>query len=91
MIAWGLETFFNDKIFANGVRSTRVKTVQEYQKLVTQRDDYTRLFHEEVCFSAFADTGILTKLQVWNKHNFDGIIAPVQAVPQVPHGSVHIQ
>jgi hypothetical protein len=55
MIAWGLETFFDDKIFANVVRSARIKTVREYREFVTQRDDYNRLFQEEVCLLAFAN------------------------------------
>jgi hypothetical protein len=28
------------------------------------------------------------KLQVWEKYGLDGVIAPVQAIPQLPHGSV---
>jgi len=27
-----------------------------------------------------------SEIQVWEKHEFDSIIAPVQALPQLPHG-----
>lgn len=27
--------------------------------------------------------------QVWEKYGIDGIIAPVQAIPQLPHGYVY--
>ncbi|KAF8239357.1 amidase [Tricholoma matsutake] len=70
MAAWVLETYFGDKIFADSARSARVKTVGKYTELIAERNGFIRSFHE----------------QVWDKCNFDGIIAPVQAVPQLPHG-----
>jgi len=69
-LAWIVEHTFGDKLFANSMRMVRPKPVQEYTQLVAERDEFTRNFYEEV----------------WGKYGIDGIIAPVQAVPQLPHG-----
>ncbi|KAG5647829.1 hypothetical protein DXG03_007753 [Asterophora parasitica] len=68
--AWVLETVLGDSIFATSVRAAKVSTVREYTELVAQREDFIKFFRKEV----------------WDKHGFDGIIAPVQALPQLPHG-----
>ncbi|CAA7267413.1 unnamed protein product [Cyclocybe aegerita] len=70
LATWLMETLWGDKIFANTVRVTRAKTVTEYWKLLSEKGAYLRRFNEEV----------------WEKHGFDSIIAPVQALPQLPHG-----
>ncbi|KAG6869233.1 hypothetical protein C0993_009097 [Termitomyces sp. T159_Od127] len=70
--AWAIETVLGDKIFAQIVRTTRVRPMEEYTSLIAERDDFIKTFYHEV----------------WNKYGFDGIIAPVQAVPQLPHGYV---
>ncbi|PPQ63300.1 hypothetical protein CVT24_006745 [Panaeolus cyanescens] len=67
---WAIETFIGDKIFSDTMRYSRKKGVSEYWNLVAQKHEYTRKFYEKV----------------WDKYNFDGIIAPVQALPQLPHG-----
>lgn len=67
---WILETFLNDKMFADTIRATKSKNVSDYWKLISERDQYIRHFHETV----------------WEKYEFDSIIAPVQALPQLPHG-----
>ncbi|KAJ7756802.1 amidase [Mycena maculata] len=69
--AWCTETFFKDAKFASALRSTGVKPVREYLQWTVRRDKYNELFNSEV----------------WDKHALDGIIAPVQAMPQVPTGS----
>uniref|UniRef100_A0A8H7XRN7 amidase n=1 Tax=Psilocybe cubensis TaxID=181762 RepID=A0A8H7XRN7_PSICU len=68
--AWILETFVGDKIFAETIRASRAKTVAEYWKLIHQRNECVKKFYEAV----------------WKAHGFDSIIAPVQALPQLPHG-----
>jgi Asp-tRNA(Asn)/Glu-tRNA(Gln) amidotransferase A subunit family amidase len=67
---WVFETLMGDKHFANALRQVRVKSVNEFWKLTAERDDYILAWHKEV----------------WEKHKFDGIIAPVQALPQLLHG-----
>jgi len=88
--AWILETFFGDKIFADTVRSAKIRTVGEYTEIVAQRNEFIRSFHEQVCQVLETQKYALTNFQVWNKYGFDGIIAPVQALPQLPHGCVTI-
>ncbi|RDB20927.1 putative amidase PB8B6.03 [Hypsizygus marmoreus] len=68
--AWTLETFFSDRIFASTVRNAKVRSIGEYTDLVAAREDFIKTFHRHV----------------WDKHSLDGIIAPVQALPQLPHG-----
>lgn len=68
--AWVIETFFGDTMYANGIRSARVKTVTEYWHFTAKRDEFIRKFYDEV----------------WIKYGLDGIIAPTQALPQLRHG-----
>ncbi|KAF8817567.1 amidase [Phlegmacium glaucopus] len=68
--AWILETFWHDKLFADTVRIAKSKSVHDYWKLISEKNAYTKRFYETVL----------------DKHGFDSIIAPVQALPQVPHG-----
>lgn len=68
--AWIVETFLHDKIFADALRAAKNKTVREYWALAAERDRFVKNFDEEV----------------WDKFEIDGIIAPVQALPQLPHG-----
>jgi len=53
------------------VLSSGPKPVREFLQWTARRDKYDKMFYEEV----------------WTKHALDGIIAPVQAVPQVSTGS----
>ncbi|KAG6813163.1 hypothetical protein H0H92_013570 [Tricholoma furcatifolium] len=73
ILAWGMQSILGDAIFANNIRSTRVRTVAEYTALVAERNAFIKMFHTEV----------------WNKYGFDGVIAPVQAVPQLPNGGCY--
>ncbi|KAJ7470386.1 amidase [Mycena latifolia] len=68
--AWLVETFFKDFKFAHQIRSSGAKPVREFLQWTARRDKYISKFYTEV----------------WNKHALDGIIAPVQALPQVPTG-----
>jgi len=68
--AWIIEAFLGDKIFAETLRVTKSKSVSSYWKLIAAKDEYIRHFNETI----------------WEKHEFDSIIAPVQALPQLPHG-----
>jgi len=68
--SWVLETFMGDELFAEALRVTKAKSVTDYWKLISQKEQYVQRFYEEV----------------WNAQGFDSIIAPVQALPQLPHG-----
>ncbi|KAG5634768.1 hypothetical protein H0H81_000838 [Sphagnurus paluster] len=70
--AWMIEKIFKDVLFANTVRAAKMSDVEQYTEIVAKRDQFIKNFHEKV----------------WNKYNLDGIIAPVQAVPQLPHGTL---
>jgi len=69
--SWIISFFLKDEQFASAVNSTGVKSVREYLRWVARRDKYNAKFYEEV----------------WNKHQLDGIIAPVLAIPQLPTGA----
>ncbi|KAJ7105750.1 amidase [Mycena crocata] len=71
IVAWIVEKLFKDVKFAGTVRSTGAKPFREVLQWTARRNKYNRRFYEEV----------------WNKHALDGIIAPVQSVPQVPTGT----
>ncbi|KAF9453524.1 amidase signature enzyme [Macrolepiota fuliginosa MF-IS2] len=70
LLAWIVEHALGDEYFAEGLRVVRPKSVQEYTQLVAERDNFTSNFYKEV----------------WEKYGIDGIIAPVQPIPQLPHG-----
>ncbi|KAJ6606604.1 amidase [Mycena vulgaris] len=68
--AWLVETFFKDVKFASTLRSSGAKPVRQYFEWTARRQAYCKKFYDEV----------------WTKHALDGIIAPTQALPQVPTG-----
>ncbi|KAF8639100.1 hypothetical protein AX17_001743 [Amanita inopinata Kibby_2008] len=68
--SWIIDSMLGDKIFARVIRAACVKPMGEYMKLVAARDDYSKMIYE----------------QIWDKHELDGVISPVQAMPQLPHG-----
>ncbi|KAI0367051.1 amidase signature enzyme [Pilatotrama ljubarskyi] len=70
--AWVVGKLYKDEAMPGTIRAACGKSVEEYHKWVRQRDEYARMFYREV----------------WDKHGFDGIIAPALAMPGLPHGSV---
>ncbi|KAF8733457.1 hypothetical protein AX14_003820 [Amanita brunnescens Koide BX004] len=70
-MAWLLEKFAGDKIFAEVLRNACVKPMEKYMKLCEERNKYNKMFYDEV----------------YEKHELNCLIAPVQAMPQVPHGA----
>ncbi|KAG6821457.1 hypothetical protein H0H93_010181 [Arthromyces matolae] len=70
LAAWAIEATLGDKIFADVLRAARVRSTEEFYALVAEREMFIKKFHDEV----------------WRKYGFDGIIAPTQALPQLPHG-----
>ncbi|PSR72798.1 hypothetical protein PHLCEN_2v11295 [Hermanssonia centrifuga] len=70
--AWFIERSFDDRICANLLRASRKKSVDDFWRICSEAKEYARMFNQEV----------------WEKHQFDGIIAPVQAMPALPHESV---
>ncbi|TDL24037.1 amidase signature enzyme [Rickenella mellea] len=69
--AWAASTIIGDKIFGNLMRQSRTKSTFEFIDLISQKQQFRRKFYE----------------QIWAKHALDGIIAPVQATPALPHGA----
>ncbi|KAJ7180615.1 amidase [Mycena filopes] len=67
--AWFVTHVLKDVKFANSIRSGGSKSVREYLRWIERRNVYNTKFHEEV----------------WVKHSLDGIIAPVQSMPQLPN------
>ncbi|TBU30665.1 amidase signature domain-containing protein [Dichomitus squalens] len=70
-MAWMIGKLFKDDKLSGTVRAASCKSVQEFHNWVRQRDDYSRMFYREV----------------WDGHGFDGILAPVLALPALPHDS----
>ncbi|PFH48628.1 hypothetical protein AMATHDRAFT_64920 [Amanita thiersii Skay4041] len=68
--SWILSTVFGDPIFAGAAKQAYKKPMKEYMKFVEARNSYTKAFNEKV----------------WERYSLDAIIAPVQAIPQMPHG-----
>ncbi|KAH7868391.1 amidase signature domain-containing protein [Lentinula edodes] len=68
--AWVVERILGDKLFAKFIRASRIKTVSETNYWAEQRNKWNTMFYEKV----------------WNQYGLDGIICPVQAMPQIPHG-----
>lgn len=60
---------FYDPIFAHLLTQSRHKAVSEVYDYVAEKLEYERLYRK------FA----------WEENKFDAIIAPVQAIPAVPH------
>ncbi|KAJ7760504.1 amidase [Mycena metata] len=69
IVAWIVTYILKDVKFARSVRAGGTKPVREYLKWIHRRDSYNTKFYEEV----------------WVKHELDGIIAPVQSMPQLPN------
>lgn len=67
---WLMKYVIGDHVSIPIVAASRAKSVKEYWEWTAKRDDYRRLFYDEA----------------WTKQQFDGIIAPVQAMPSIPHG-----
>ncbi|TFK51759.1 amidase signature enzyme [Heliocybe sulcata] len=67
---WLLKYVIGDPASVPIVAASRPKTVKDYWEWTAKRDDYRKLFFDEV----------------WTKLQLDGIIAPVQAMPSIPHG-----
>lgn len=78
-----------DSMFTTLVRASKYSSVREFNDYAEQKKIYNKLFYEEVrncfCFIVGLINCFFTP-QVWDKMQFDGIIAPVQALPTLPHG-----
>ncbi|KAH6916170.1 amidase [Coprinopsis sp. MPI-PUGE-AT-0042] len=70
ILSWIVESIVGDKIFANVMRMAGVKGVGEYWSFAAKRDRFALEFQEKT----------------FKKLGLDGIICPVQALPQLPHG-----
>jgi len=68
-VSWIAATVVGDQTFAKTLDNARVKSVREYNNFVAKRDELRKRWYAEV----------------WSRNNLDGIIAPVQASPALPH------
>lgn len=71
LMCWAAQTFFGDRMFPRFFSQARTKSVIEFCDLIDRRNKVEEAWYQEV----------------WDKHEFDGIIAPVQALPVIPHGA----
>jgi hypothetical protein len=65
---------FYDPIFANLLTYSRLKSVQEFLHFIGEKKAFEHAWRNEV----------------WEDGGFDAIIAPVQALPAIPHQYVHL-
>ncbi|KAG9316056.1 amidase signature domain-containing protein [Chiua virens] len=70
LIAWAAKTFYGDQAFHDLFLLARSKSVAEFVEFADRRNKLIISWYREV----------------WDKYGFDGIIAPVQSLPTVPHG-----
>ncbi|EEB89173.1 hypothetical protein MPER_12757 [Moniliophthora perniciosa FA553] len=70
IIAWIVETIQGDPQFAGVLRSAGTKSFAEFSEFSVKRNEWIKMFYNKV----------------WHEHELDGIIAPVQSMPQIPHG-----
>ncbi|EJD42148.1 amidase signature enzyme [Auricularia subglabra TFB-10046 SS5] len=70
LVGWAVEKIFGDSYFRADIQSSRKRNAKELFALQAQRDDYMKMWYKEV----------------WDRHGFDGIIAPSQAIPAPQHG-----
>lgn len=72
---WIIQNVAGDSVFAGTFAASKRISVTEYWALNKKRDEYTRRWSE----------------QMWSEAlGLDGIICPVQAIPQLPHGYVDV-
>ncbi|KAJ3572368.1 hypothetical protein NP233_g3128 [Leucocoprinus birnbaumii] len=69
-LAWIIENVVGDSYFAVSLRNARPKPVHEYHSFIARRNAFTADIYKKV----------------WEKYDIDGLIGPVQAVPQLPNG-----
>ncbi|KAG1738410.1 amidase signature domain-containing protein [Suillus paluster] len=70
LVSWIANTFMGDALMSRFFSLSREKSVLEFTDLTDERNKVSAAWYEEV----------------WDKYSFDGIIAPVQALPVIPHG-----
>ncbi|KAJ8095263.1 hypothetical protein PM082_010486 [Marasmius tenuissimus] len=68
--AWVVENVLGDSRFVSILRAARSKTFGEWSDFSVKRNEFIQEFYDKV----------------WRKHELDGVIAPVQSLPQMPHG-----
>ncbi|PWN51892.1 amidase signature enzyme [Violaceomyces palustris] len=69
VLAFVASFLLRDWMLALTIKAMGRKSTKDYQKLVAKRDEFREKWHE----------------RVWKNLDLDGIIAPVQASPAVPH------
>ncbi|KAG2359185.1 amidase signature domain-containing protein [Suillus spraguei] len=72
LACWIAKTFLGDSLFPRFFSLAREKSVLEFTDFTDQRNKVAAAWYEQI--------------SVWDKYGFDGIIAPVQSLPVIPHG-----
>ncbi|OAX39499.1 amidase signature enzyme [Rhizopogon vinicolor AM-OR11-026] len=71
LVCWIVNSpFVGDSLFSSVFSLARVKSVFEFTTFTDKRNQVATAWYEEI----------------WDKYGFDGIIAPVQSLPALPHG-----
>lgn len=70
-MCFAAQTFLGDHMFPRFFSQARTKSVLEFCEYTNRRNEVEEAWYNEV----------------WDKYQFDGIIAPVQALPVIPHGA----
>ncbi|KAF9266912.1 amidase signature enzyme [Marasmius fiardii PR-910] len=72
IVTWVVESILGDTTFGAVLRAARIKSFGEWSNFSVKRNEFIQEFYDKV----------------WRQHNLDGLIAPVQSMPQMPHGGV---
>ncbi|GJE91018.1 amidase signature enzyme [Phanerochaete sordida] len=72
LITWALRNVMGDAAIADIMSACKPTTVNEFWSVIDQQKAFIRKINKEV----------------WEKYEFDGIIAPVLPIPPLPHQSV---
>ncbi|KAG2365325.1 amidase signature domain-containing protein [Suillus spraguei] len=72
LACWIAKTFLGDSLFPRFFSLAREKSVLEFTDFTDQRNKVAAAWYEQI--------------SVRDKYGFDGIIAPVQSLPVIPHG-----
>ncbi|KAG2354858.1 amidase signature enzyme [Suillus spraguei] len=72
LACWIAKMFLGDSLFPRFFSLAREKSVLEFTDFTDQRNKVAAAWYEQI--------------SVWDKYGFDGIIAPVQSLPVIPHG-----
>ena len=77
-----------DPILADVLSVCKAQSVDEFWGHVEEQKQYIKRFYSEVRQHPIVDAltrSLPFNSKVWDKYQFDGIIAPAVAIPPLPH------